>query len=144
MKATHRGKLNKSESYRLIEAYFSSGELSSVFYSRVGLSEGLFYKWRRRYLQDHPQASNQLGIPVRGDSRIDGKNNKSTSKMQSTLSGFARVDISEPHIPITSTSSLSTYELSYPQWCCFASSCRYCLLLCYGINQTLLIELCLV
>lgn len=116
MKTTHRSKLSKSEAYSLIEAYFSSGELPSVFYSRVGLSEGQFYKWRRRYLQDHPQASHQLGIPVRDDSRIDCKNHKSTSKAQSTLTGFARVDISEPHIPITSTSasSLSTYELCYP------------------------------
>ena len=116
MKTPQRSKLSKSEAYRLIEDYFSSGELPSVFYSRVGLSEGQFYKWRRRYLQDHPQVSHQLGIPVRGDSRIDGKNNKSTSKEQSTLAGFARVDISNPHIPITSTSasSASTYELCYP------------------------------
>ena len=116
MKTTHRGKLSKSEAYSLIEAYFSSGELPSVFYSRVGLSEGQFYKWRRRYLQDHPQVSHQLGVPVRDDSRIDGKNHKSTTNMESTHSGFARVDISEPHIPIASTSvsSASTYELCYP------------------------------
>lgn len=34
-------KLSKSEAYSLIEEYFSSGELPSVFYRRVGLSDNL-------------------------------------------------------------------------------------------------------
>lgn len=42
MVATQKVELSKSEAYSLIEEYFSSGELPSVFYRRVGLSDNQF------------------------------------------------------------------------------------------------------
>jgi len=42
-----KDRLSKKESYSLIVAYYSSGELPSVFYRRVGLSDNQFYGWGR-------------------------------------------------------------------------------------------------
>ena len=64
MVATQKVKLSKSEAYSLIEEYFSSGELPSVFYRRVGLSDNQFYGWRKRYLRDHPSLAKRLGISI--------------------------------------------------------------------------------
>lgn len=121
METTPRKKLSKQEAYRLIEDYFSSGELPSVFYSRVGLSEGQFYKWRRRYLSDHPQFAKRLGIVIGKDVSIArGNNRKSITKVPSTTSGFGRIiDVSDS-TPITasavtaSSNSIFAYELCYP------------------------------
>lgn len=120
MESAQRIKLSKSEAYRLIEDYFSSGELPSVFYSRVGLSEGQFYKWRRRYLSDHPQFAKRLGIVIRKDVSVEsGNNRKSITKFPSMTSGFGRIDVSDS-TPITasavtaSSNSIFAYELCYP------------------------------
>ena len=47
-------RLTNSLVYPLIEKYYASGELPITFYKREDLSESQFYKWRQRYLQDHP------------------------------------------------------------------------------------------
>ena len=49
-----KSRMSKYEAYSLIEKYFSSGELPSVFYRRMGISDKQFYAWRQRYLRDHP------------------------------------------------------------------------------------------
>ena len=55
-----KSRMSKDEAYSLIEEYFSSGELPSVFYRRVGISDKQFYAWRQRYLRDHPSLSKKL------------------------------------------------------------------------------------
>ena len=65
-------RLTKSLVYPLIEKYYSSGDLPSVFYKREGLSESQFYTWRQRYLRDHPSVAKKLGVafkPARTPSR---------------------------------------------------------------------------
>lgn len=65
-------RLTKSLVYPLIEKYYSSGDLPSVFYKREGLSESQFYTWRQRYLRDHPSVAKKLGVvpkPARSASR---------------------------------------------------------------------------
>ena len=49
-----KSRMSNDEADSLIEEYFSSGELPSVFYRRVGISDKQFYAWRQRYLRDHP------------------------------------------------------------------------------------------
>ncbi len=44
-------RLTKCLVYPLIEKYYRSGDLPSVFYKREGLSESQFYTWRQRYLR---------------------------------------------------------------------------------------------
>lgn len=112
-------RLSKDEAYSLIEDYFSSGDLPSVFYSRVGLSEGQFYKWRRRYIQDHPHIASQLGFslsnsktPRNANYNIVPKPASDTTSSTSSKCGFARLDVSTSSA--TPTSSASTYELCYP------------------------------
>lgn len=61
-------RLTKSLVYPLIDKYYSSGDLPSVFYKREGLSESQFYTWRQRYLRDHPAVAKKLGVvpkPIR-------------------------------------------------------------------------------
>lgn len=55
-------RLTKGVVYPLIEKYYSSRDLPSVFYKREGLSESQFYTWRQKYLQDHPSVAKKLGI----------------------------------------------------------------------------------
>ncbi len=43
MEEDRKSRLGKDEVYSLIEDYFSSGELPSAFYRRVGLSDKQFY-----------------------------------------------------------------------------------------------------
>ena len=65
-------RLTKSLVYPLIEKYYSSGDLPSVFYKCEGLSESQFYTWRQRYLRDHPSVAKKLGVafkPARTPSR---------------------------------------------------------------------------
>jgi len=52
-------RLTESEGLALIAEYYQSGMGSSAFYRTHGLSEWTFYKFRKLYLQHHPQA----GIP---------------------------------------------------------------------------------
>ena len=108
-------RLSKDEAYSLIESYFSSGELPSVYYRRVGLSDNQFYSWRQRYLRDHPHIARQLGIslsngktPRNASYRIEPKPTSDTTIPTSSKCGFARLDVS------TLSSSVSTYELCYP------------------------------
>ena len=122
MKTTQRKKLSKSEAYRLIEDYFSSGELPSVFYRRVGISDNQFYSWRQRYLRDHPHIARQLGIILRDKTprnasyNIAPKPTQDTISSTSSKSGFARIDVSTPSASVSSASvsSASAYELCYP------------------------------
>ena len=60
-------RLTKSLVYPLIEKYYSSGDLPSVFYKREGLSESQFYTWRQRYLRDHPSVAKKLGVAFKPD-----------------------------------------------------------------------------
>ncbi len=66
MEAERKSRLSKDEAYSLIEQYYQSGELPSVFYRRVGLSDKQFYAWRQRYLRDHPSLAKKLGISLTG------------------------------------------------------------------------------
>lgn len=121
MEALPRKKLSKMEGNSLIEQYFSSGELPSVFYNRVGLSEGQFYKLRRRYLRDHPQVAKRLGITIREDGcvvRPQHRKQESRTKTDSNISGFARIEVSgltASTTPSVASSNLTpVYELCYP------------------------------
>lgn len=118
MKTPQRSKLSKSEAYSLIEEYYSSGELPSVFYRRVGLSDNQFYSWRQRYLRDHPHIARQLGISLSSvksprNASYNIASNPASDNTSSTSSkcGFARIDVSAPSSAVSS--SLSTYELHY-------------------------------
>ena len=112
-------RLSKEEAYSLIEDYFSSGELPSVFYRRVGLSENQFYSLRKRYLRDHPHVARQLGIslnngktPRNASYNILPQPASDTSSSTPSKCGFARLDVSTPSA--ARSSSVSTYELCYP------------------------------
>lgn len=112
MGSSQRIKLSKSEAYSLIEEYFSSGELPSVFYRRVGLSDNQFYGWRKKYLLDHPSLAKKLSVDLTGKSprnasyKLSSKDNPSVPDK-----GFARVEVSDSEPAATSG---FTYELSYP------------------------------
>ena len=112
-------RLSKEEAYSLIEDYFSSGELPSVFYRRVGLSENQFYSLRKRYLRDHPHIARQLGLshgngktPRNTSYNIKPQPTSNTTNSTSSKCGFARLDVSTPSLDVSS--SLSAYELCYP------------------------------
>lgn len=120
MELAPRIKLSKSDAYRLIEDYFSSGELPSVFYRRVGLSDNQFYCWRKKYLRDHPALAKRLGIDLTGQTprnasyKLSAKDTPSVSDK-----GFARVEVSDSGPAATPTAAISTnhsfvYELCYP------------------------------
>lgn len=120
MLANRKSRLSKDEAYSLIEEYFSSGELPSVFYRRVGLSDKQFYAWRQRYLLDHPSLANKLGIGLTGKSPRNASYRLST-KANSSVSdkGFARVEVSGTSpvaLPaaVISSPHTSVYELCYP------------------------------
>ncbi len=120
MRSTQRVKLSKSEAYSLIEDYFSSGELPSVYYRRVGLSDKQFYAWCQRYLRDHHSLAHKLGIALTGKTPRNATYMLSPKAKPSVSDkGFARVDVSASEPSVAPTASLSTnhsfaYELSYP------------------------------
>lgn len=126
MESTQRKKLSKSEAYSLIESYFSSGELPSVFYRRVGLSDNQFYGWRKKYLRDHPILANKLGISIDGKTprnasyRLSQESTHRTSSPEDSAigKGFACVEVSDSCSSTTSTIVSSpfapAYELCYP------------------------------
>ena len=101
-------RLTKSLVYPLIEKYYRSGELPSVFYKREGLSESQFYTWRQHYLWDHPSLAKKLGI-VPKPARTPSGCARSVSP---SSSGFVRVESSKESS--VSTASADGYELSYP------------------------------
>jgi len=104
-------RLTKSLVYPLIEKYYSSGELPSVFYKRDGLSESQFYTWRQHYLRDHPSLAKKLGIvpkPLRRPSHRACL----VVPTSPASSGFVRVEASKESS--VSTASADGYELSYP------------------------------
>lgn len=112
MGSSQRIKLSKSEAYSLIEEYFSSGELPSVFYRRVGLSDNQFYGWRKKYLLDHPSLVKKLGIDLTGKTPRSASYTLSTKDNSSVSDkGFARVDVSDSEPVATSGFA---YELCYP------------------------------
>lgn len=112
-------RLSKDEAYSLIEDYFSSGELPSVFYRRVGLSDNQFYSWRQRYLRDHPHIARQLGLsfsngktPRNASYHIEPNPALDTTIPTSSECSFARLDVSASSA--TPSSSAFAYELCYP------------------------------
>lgn len=110
-------RLTKSLVYPLIEKYYRSGDLPSVFYKREGLSESQFYTWRQRYLRDHPAVAKKLGIEVKqggNGSRRSSKNQGSTPSILAGKEGFVRVTVPAVAAPRPSASDASVYELCYP------------------------------
>lgn len=107
-------RLTKSLVYPLIEKYYSSGDLPSVFYKREGLSESQFYTWRQRYLRDHPSVAKKLGVVPKSARRAScRKQSKTTSGASSAArSGFVRV--AADHGTSVSTETAVNYELCYP------------------------------
>lgn len=108
-------RLTKSLVYPLMEKYYRSGELPSVFYKREGLSESQFYTWRQHYLRDHPSLAKKLGIeikPARTSSRRPRSGASSGDPASSSDLGFVRVEGSKESY--VSTASADGYELSYP------------------------------
>lgn len=115
MGATQKVKLSKSEAYSFIEEYFSSGELPSVFYRRVGLSDNQFYGWRKRYLRDHPSLAKKLGVDLTGKSPRNASYKLSPKDKPSVPDkGFARVEVSDTSAHHTSFTDTFLYELCYP------------------------------
>ena len=122
MGATQKVKLSKSEAYSLIEEYLSSGELPSVFYRRVGLSDNQFYGWRKRYLRDHRLLAKRLGIIIASNPPrnvcyklpINTTPPTSVSEVSYQSRGFARVEVSDTSAHHTSFTNTSLYELCSP------------------------------
>ena len=110
-------RLTKGLVYPLIEKYYRSGDLPSVFYKGEGLSESQFYTWRQRYLQDHPSVAKKLGIEVKpggnGSSR-SSKHQVSRPSVPDGKEGFVRVTVPSGAAPCPSASEASVYELCYP------------------------------
>lgn len=108
-------RLTKSLVYPLIEKYYSSGDLPSVFYKREGLSESQFYTWRQRYLCDHPSVARKLGVepkPARTPPRRNQSKAASGEPASPANVGFVRVEASEESS--AATAGAACYELSYP------------------------------
>ncbi len=125
MEVVHKERLSKSEAYSMIEEYYSSGELPSVFYRRVGWSDNQFYGWRKKYLREHPSLAKKLGISAAGESprnagyHLSAKrsvNPKSASASEHPVpeSGFVRMEVSDPPHTCTPSAITSDYELYYP------------------------------
>ncbi len=108
-------RLTKSLVYPLIEKYYSSGELPSVFYKREGLSESQFYTWRQRYLRDHPVVAKKLGVvpkPARTPPRRKQSSTSSGESASASSVGFVRVEtVQGSSVPIEAAAD---YELCYP------------------------------
>ena len=101
-------RLTKSLVYPLIEKYYSSGDLPSVFYKREGLSESQFYTWRQRYLRDHPVVAKKLGVvPTPARTARSHKPSRGASSR-----GFVRVESDK--ISSVSAECAADYELCYP------------------------------
>lgn len=122
MGSSQRIKLSKSEAYSLMEEYFSSGELPSVFYRRVGLSDNQFYGWRKKYLRDHPSLAKKLGVNIESNTprnasyklSLNTTPPTSVSEASSPSRGFARVEVSDSSAHQTSFTDISPLELCYP------------------------------
>lgn len=80
-------RLTKGLVYPLIEKYYRSGDLPSVFYKREGLSESQFYTWRQRYLRDHPAVAKKLGIEV----KQGGNGSRRSSKIKDLRHPYSMV-----------------------------------------------------
>jgi len=110
-------RLTKNLVYPLIEKYYRSGDLPSVFYKREGLSESQFYTWCQRYLRDHPAVAQKLGIsvkPVVIGSIRSAKKKVSTPSAPDRKEGFVRVTVPVASAPRPSASEPPIYELCYP------------------------------
>ena len=104
--------MSKDEAYSLIEQYYQSGELPSVFYRRVGISDKQFYAWRQRYLRDHPSFARKFGVDLVGKSPRNSSYRLSTNYKPSVFDkGFARVEVSDSE-PVATLGF--AYELCYP------------------------------
>lgn len=108
-------RLTKSLVYPLIEKYYSSGDLPSIFYKREGLSESQFYTWRQRYLRDYPSVAKKLGVvpkPARTPSRRPHSSASSCESSSSANGGFVRIEtVKSSSVPIETAAD---YELCYP------------------------------
>jgi hypothetical protein len=88
--------LTKEIAYPIISRYFKSGVgLASTFYRQEGLSEGQFYTWRKRYMQEH-----NIPFPVSPSS-------------QEPHSSFHPIRISSPPLQ-SSEDKYHRIELEYP------------------------------
>ena len=104
--------MSKDEAYSLIEQYYQSGELPSVFYRRVGISDKQFYAWRQRYLRDNPSFARKFGVDLVGKSPRNSSYRLSTNYKPSVFDkGFARVEVSDSE-PVATLGF--AYELCYP------------------------------
>lgn len=108
-------RLTKSLVYPLMEKYYSSGDLPSVFYKREGLSESQFYTRRQRYLRDHPSVAKKLGVvlkPTRMPSRSPRTQASSGESASPSNSGLVRVDTIKDSSLFAE--AVADYELCYP------------------------------
>lgn len=108
-------RLTKSLVYPLIEKYYSSGDLPSVFYKRDGLSESQFYTWRQRYLRDHPAVAKKLGVvpkPARTSISRQPSRGASSASSSSSNGGFVRIETVKGSS--VSPDGAADYELCYP------------------------------
>ncbi len=48
-------RFTQHEAFSLIEEYFQSGQRATDFYRSKNMSEWQFYKWRKLYLEVHPE-----------------------------------------------------------------------------------------
>ena len=104
-------RLTKSLVYPLIEKYYSSGDLPSVFYKREGLSESQFYTWRQRYLRDHPVVAKKLGV-VPKPARTARSHKPSRGASGASSRGFVHVESDKSSS--VSAECAADYELCYP------------------------------
>ncbi len=108
-------RLTKSLVYPLIEKYYSSGDLPSVFYKREGLSESRFYTWRQRYLRDHPVVAKKLGVvPKPARTASCRKPMRGASCASSVASGSGLVRVEPDNSSSVSPEGAADYELCYP------------------------------
>lgn len=107
-------RLTKSLVYPLIEKYYSSGDLPSVFYKREGLSESQFYTWRQHYLRDHPSVAKKLGIVPKPARRANCRQQSKTSSGASSSASVGFVRVESDQGSSVSPDSAADYELCYP------------------------------
>lgn len=59
-------RFTQHEAFSLIEEYFQSGQRATDFYRSKNMSEWQFYKWRKLYLEVHPEHEASKKTPCKG------------------------------------------------------------------------------
>jgi len=80
-------RFTQHEAFSLIEEYFQSGQRATDFYRSKNMSEWQFYKWRKLYLEVHPEHEASKTPPA-----------KEPSLLQLLTSKFTQQDITFVHI----------------------------------------------